>query len=98
MQVEVPLRLHINQGTRSCQQSLDALRRRGFRLGNASEVGEYANLKGSYGTPLIFAGGPIQCDHQGQFSEADIFLVRDTSSSCRGDDGECGAVPSVVPA
>ena len=47
--------LHLNEGTRSCAASLAALTAAGFRLGNASEVGEYAPLAGAYGTPLIYA-------------------------------------------
>jgi FkbM family methyltransferase len=75
MQFEVPMDVHLQEGVRGCQPSVDAIAAFGFRLATAAEVGEYAPLAGAYGSPLIYAGGKVQCSTRG-VGEADVFLVR----------------------
>lgn len=74
VQMEVPVKLHINKGSPGCAEVISKMGDLGFRLGTADEAKPYVPLEGAYGTPLMYAGSNVDCDSA--IDEADLFMVR----------------------
>lgn len=70
------------RGQGSCYEALRKMAQVGFRLATAQEVAGFAPLEGAYGTPLVYDGGPIQCNFtvagkKTQLGdEVDVFFIR----------------------
>jgi len=75
VQMEVALGYHFNEGSPTCAEVLKKMEVLGFRLATAAEAQGYAPLHGAYGTPLVYADGPVNCDTRGR-TEADMFFIR----------------------
>lgn len=71
---ESPINTHFNSNVPSCQESMENMKKLGFRLGTQKEVEPWAPLKGAFGTPLIYNGSGVTC--QSNVAEADQFWVR----------------------
>jgi hypothetical protein len=67
-------------GSGSCYEAVSKMAKVGYRVASEREIAGFAPLNGAYGTPLVYAGGPLHCNHTmgaKMRGEVDVFFIRE---------------------